>query len=55
MTGLTSARIGLKMMSETKCEELYDGQDLRRLGLMATLPNCPSEPLSAGDRVNVSI
>lgn len=55
MTGLTLAAIGLRITSEIKRDELYDGQDLGRLVSMATLPHCLSEPLSAIVRVSVSM
>ena len=55
MTGLTLAGIGLRMISETKRDELYDGQDLGRFVSMATLPHGLSEPLSAVIRGGASM
>lgn len=55
MTGLTLVGIGLRMISETKREELHDGQDFGRLGSMATLPHCLSELLRALVKVSVSM
>ena len=55
MTGLTMAEIGPRVISETKREELYEGQDFGRLGSMTTLPHCLSELLRTYVKVSVSM